>query len=223
MSSEYELPAKCGECAKSGSSGFHRKCGLCRDLEFEESILCDLNRAVQDISDFECHAFKPRLRVVKHEEKRKAGTASPLLKGIQKDSYSKLLDSDKIKYQRALALQQLKQDPDGIFVQLKYHISWNVTYRIPAFNTAENHVDPLYDVFFKSSETAMAFVHLLQLAPDHVHVFVESDGGLSIDEIIKRIKRFTRDAIKEEFPSINDKFEREQGIWDEAYFVETLG
>ena len=69
----------------------------------------------------------------------------------------------------------------------------------------------------------MAFVHLLQLAPDHVHVFVESDGGLSIDEIIKRIKRFTRDAIKEEFPSINDKFEREQGIWDEAYFVETLG
>ena len=223
MSSEYELPAKCGECAKSDSSGFHRKCGLCRDLEFNESVLCELNRAVQDITDFECHAFEPILKAVSHEEERMAGTASPPLKRPQKGSYSGLLDSDKIKYQRALALQQLKRDPDGVFIQLKYHILWNVTQRIPVFNTAGNHVDVLYDIFFKSSETAVAFVHLLQLAPDHVHVFVESDGGLSIDEIIKRIKRFTRDAIKEEFPSINDKFEREQGIWDEAYFVETLG
>ena len=222
MSSEYELPAKCGECAKSDSSGFHRKCGLCKDLEFEESVLCDLNRAVQDITGFECHAFEPMLRVIGHEEKRVAGGDAPF-KRPQKGAFSGLLDSDKIKYQRALALQQLKRDPDGIFVQLKYHILWNVTQRIPVFNTAGNHVDVLYDIFFKSSETALAFVHLLQLAPDHVHVFVESDGEHSIDEIIKRIKRFTGNAIKEEFPSINDRFEREQGIWDEAYFVETLG
>jgi REP element-mobilizing transposase RayT len=49
---------------------------------------------------------------------------------------------------------------------------------------------------------------LLFLAQDHVHLYVESDGELS---------------VVEEFSSIKDKLGGDTELWDEAYFVETIG
>jgi REP element-mobilizing transposase RayT len=54
-------------------------------------------------------------------------------------------------------------------------------------------------------------------------LYVESDDELSIEEIIHRIKRFSNDAILEKFPMIRDKLGNNTKIWDEAYFVETIG
>ena len=52
---------------------------------------------------------------------------------------------------------------------------------------------------------------------------MESDGELSIEEIICRIKQFSNDAISEKFPLIKDKLGGNTEIWDDAYFVETIG
>jgi hypothetical protein len=64
MDSSSELPEKCMECVKSSMTFFHRKCHFCRDLEFQESVLCELNRCIQDRSNFECHAFQPMPKLV---------------------------------------------------------------------------------------------------------------------------------------------------------------
>ena len=64
---------------------------------------------------------------------------------------------------------------------------------------------------------------LLYLAPDHIHLYVETDGELSIEEIVHRVKQFSNDAILEEFPLIKDKIGGNTEIWDEAYFTETIG
>ena len=64
---------------------------------------------------------------------------------------------------------------------------------------------------------------LLYLAPDHVHLYVESDGELSIDEMVHKIKRFSNNAMVEECPLVRDKLGGNTEIWDEAYFVETIG
>jgi REP element-mobilizing transposase RayT len=64
---------------------------------------------------------------------------------------------------------------------------------------------------------------LLFLAQDHVHLYVESDGELSVEEMVHKIKRFSNNAILEEFPSVRDKLGGDTEIWDEAYFVETIG
>ena len=53
--------------------------------------------------------------------------------------------------------------------------------------------------------------------------FEESDGELSVEELAHRIKGFSNEAILKKFPHIKDTFGEGAGIWDEAYFVETIG
>ena len=134
-----------------------------------------------------------------------------------------LLNSDKIKYKRALARQKLGRDPDGVYVQLKYHFTWNVTQRMPVFNPISNFINFIHDTFLVCSERVGGFVDLLYLAPDHIHIYVESDGELSVEDMVLEIKDFSNDAILTEPSDIKEKFEGDIGIWDEAYFAETVG
>ena len=223
MNDSNKLPPKCRECAKSKVSHPHQKCHFCGDLEFEESILCDLNRCIQEEADFMCHAFQPILKLVSASEKKNAEqhNGSPIRH--KRESYLRLFHSDKIKYERALALQRLGRDPDDVYVLLKYHLAWNVTQRMPVFNPVNNFINFVHDTFFVCSERVGGFVDLLCLAPDHVHLYVESDGELSIEEVVHRIKRFSNNAILEEFSFVREKFIGDAKIWDEAYFVETIG
>jgi REP element-mobilizing transposase RayT len=66
------------------------------------------------------------------------------------------------------------------------------------------------------------YVQLLYLAPDHVHLFVESNGDLSPEDIPTKIKQYSNNTIVEKFPSVIDKLDVDTGIWDKAYFVETV-
>ncbi len=223
MPSSNKPPAKCGKCAKSKVSRFHAKCHFCRELEFQESVLCDLNRCIQDITNFQCHAFEPILKLVSPSENRAIGRLDRPQKHLKKESYLRLFHSDKIKYERALALQKLGRDADDVYVQLKYHLSWNVSLRRAVFSPVNDFIDFVHDTFLRCSELTGGFVDLLYLAPDHIHLYVESDGELSIEEIIHRIKRFFNNAILEKFPIIRDKLDGDTEIWDEAYFVETIG
>jgi len=223
MTSLNELPQKCMECVKSSMKLFHRKCQFCHDMEFQESVLCDLNRCIQSRSDFECHAFQPMLKLVDPSKNKAFVSNGTSARKIKEKFFLDLLNSDKIKYERALALQKLARDPDGVYMQLKYHFAWNVSLRRSAFSPANDFFDFVSDTFLRCSEQAGGFVDLLYLAPDHIHLYVESDGELSVEEIVHTIKQFSNDAILEEFPLIRDKLDNDTKIWDEAYFTETIG
>jgi len=223
MPSSNELPEKCMECVKSSVTLFHRKCQFCRDLEFQETVLCELNRCIQNNSDFECHAFQPMLKLVGPSKNKVPRFDDDSTKGIKEKFFLDLLKSDKIKYEKALALQRLARDPDGVYVQLKYHFAWNVSLRKSVFSPANDFFDFISDTFLRCSDLARGFVDLLYLAPDHIHLYAESDGELSIEEIVHRIKQFSINAILEKFPLIRDKLSGDTEIWDEAYFTETIG
>jgi len=218
-----ELPAKCIECSKSTASRLHRKCRFCNELEFEESVLCELNRSIQSRSDFECHAFQPMLKLVGPSKNKVVRFDDNSTKEIKEKFFLERLKSDKIKYERALALQKLSRDPDGVYMQLKYHFAWNVSFRRAVFSPANTFFDFVSDTFLRCSEPAGGVVDLLYLSPDHIHLYVESDGELSIEEIIHRIKQFSNDAILKKFPLMRDKLGGNAKIWDEAYFTETIG
>jgi len=223
MPPSNELPAKCMECAKSKMSHFHRKCRFCNELGFEESVLCELNRCIQSRPDFECHAFQPMLKLVSPLKNKAPRFDDNSTREIKEKFFLDLLNSDKINYERALALQKLARDPDGVYMQLKYHFAWNVSLRRSVFSPANDVFDFVSDTFLKCSEPAGGFVDLLYLAPDHIHLYVESDGELSIEEIVHRIKQFSNNAILEKFPLLRDKLGGNTEIWDEAYFTETIG
>ncbi|RZB31659.1 MAG: hypothetical protein SRB2_04628 [Desulfobacteraceae bacterium Eth-SRB2] len=223
MPASNELPEKCMECVKSNASRYHRNCNFCRELEFQESVLCELNRCIQDRSGFECHAFQPMLKLVGPSKNKGFVSDYSSSRKIKEKFFLDLLNSDKIKYEKALALQKLGRDPDGVYVQLKYHFVCNVSLRRSVFSPANNLFDFVSDTFLRCSEQAGGFVDLLYLAPDHVHLYVESDGEFSIEEIVHRIKQFSNDAILEKFPLLRDKISGDAEIWDKAYFVETIG
>jgi REP element-mobilizing transposase RayT len=217
------LPTKCRECARSKVSHPHQMCHFCKELGFEESVLCDLNRCIQEEANFMCQAFQPVLKLVSASENKSAEQHHASLISQKKESYLRLFDSDKIKYERALALQRLRRDPDEVYVLLKYHLAWNVKQRMPVFNPISNFINFVHDTFLVCSERIEGFVDLLFLAPDHIHLYAESDGELSVEKIVHTIKRFSNHAILDEFPSAGDKLGGDNEIWDEAYFAETIG
>jgi REP element-mobilizing transposase RayT len=140
-----------------------------------------------------------------------------------KDAFKALFHSDKVQYERALALQMLDRDSDTIISKLKYHLVWNVSVRTPVFVPANDFFDVVHDVFLESSEVANGVVNLLYLALDHVHVYVESYGERSVEGMANDIKRFTAQNILEKIPSLRDTLGASMHVWDEAYFVETIG
>jgi putative transposase len=223
MSDSNELPARCGRCAKLEGSNIHDKCDICHRLEFQESVLCDLSRCIQHKEDFECHAFKPLLKLVgtSENEVHDFGAAAPTV--LKREPFQRILDSDKIKYERELALQKLRLDPDSVILELKYHFAWNVINRMPVFGPTNKLIGFVHDTFLGCSEMVRGFVELLYLAQDHVHLYVESDGEISVEEMANKIKQSSHNAIVEEFPFIGEKLGRNNEIWDEAYFVETVG
>jgi REP element-mobilizing transposase RayT len=73
------------------------------------------------------------------------------------------------------------------------------------------------------SETVGGFTSLLWLAPDHIHLYVESDGGVSPEKMAQGLKRLSEAPILERFPDLIVSPAMEAGLWDEVCFVETIG
>ncbi len=219
-SSRDNFPVKCLECAKSSRPFIHGRCGYCRNLSFQEEVLCCLNRATQNPSSFECHAFVPLLKLVTSSGQENRPESIVQHAEITID---KLLDTDKIKYQRALALQKLARYPDEVMLDIKYHFVWNVIGRRPAFAEPEPMIEFISDTITTCSEAVGGFASLMWLAPDHIHIYMESDGKVSPENIAQKLKRLSETPIIDQFRNVITSQEFGTGLWDEAYFVETVG
>jgi len=218
-----DFPEKCGKCVKSFRQIPNKQCKFCQELKFDESVLCDLNRLMQSSHNFRCHAYQPVLTIVNQPGKKPPDIFEGSKRIDRQESILKYLRSDKIKYKKALALQKMKDDPDGVFTELKYHFAWNVTHRKPVFRIGSDVFDFIYDRSLKCSGLVGGFVNLLWLAPDHIHLYVESDGELSVETMANKIKKYLKDAILSELTAIKDQFGTDSIIWDETYFTETIG
>jgi REP element-mobilizing transposase RayT len=219
-SSDNRLPAKCQECIKSSKPLIHGRCSFCQDLSFQEEVLCHLNRSTQNPTLFECHAFQPLLKLVASSGQEIR--PEPKVQSAE-ITLEKLLDSDKVKYQRALALQKLARNPDDVMIQIKYHFAWNVVGRRPVFAEPATTIDLISDTITTCSDAVGGFACLLWLAPDHIHVYVESDGEVSPENMAQKLKRILEIPVLGRFPDIIASPETEKRLWDEAYFVETIG
>jgi REP element-mobilizing transposase RayT len=223
MSFSSEIPTKCLECMKYLRPTIHGKCNLCQDLELQEEIFCDLNRQEQDIKDFKCYAFKPSLKLVKSSTQENIKLPDASIDSFSKGSLQKILESDRIKYQRALAVQRLGNDPDAVFMDIKYHFTWNVIHRRPFFSNPLEAFKLVSEVFLDCSEVVDSFISLLWLAPDHLHIYVESDGEKSVDTLIREIKNISGSSIAAKALDLISSLDENFDFWDKAYFAETIG
>ena len=218
-----ELPKKCQECAKSVVPIIYNNCNFCQDLEFNEEILCNLNQCIQNPINFKCHAFRPILKLATPSVNKVSDLSHQTTDNLPRKSIQEFLKSDKTKYNKALALQRLQRDPDEVYMELKYHLAWNVIHRRSVFTPRNDFLDFAHNTFSKCSDLVGGFVSLLWLAPDHVHLYVMSDGEKSVETIVQEIKRSSKNAILDKFVDIKDRLEPGNEIWDTVYFAETIG
>jgi hypothetical protein len=101
-----ELPVKCQKCAESEEGSIHNKCGFCMEIGFSDAILCHLNRSTQDISNFQCYAFQPLLKVVLPAAPEDLDSLDDAEEGDGNKPFQRLLSSGTMKYQKALTLQE---------------------------------------------------------------------------------------------------------------------
>ena len=74
MEHEDILPVKCRSCRARKAGAIHSGCPFCRDAQFQEGILCDLNRSVQGHGAFQCGAYRPGLELAGEPERIQSGS-----------------------------------------------------------------------------------------------------------------------------------------------------
>ena len=210
-----EYPTRCRDCFKLNTLKTHRFCKFCEDTSLSETILCELNRSIQhDMMKFQCHAFQAMLKDIKAVSSKQVKPED--IEAQRKKTIQGMMQSDKSKYKNALALQKLNRAPDAVILDLQYHLVWTVVNRKPLFKS-EKDIEKGQAVFRQCAEENGGFFRLIQIAPDHVHLILESDGKKPIDTVIKCFNKHVNNAMQHTFDEISGQ------IWNDTTFVETVG
>lgn len=106
----------------------------------------------------------------------------------------------------------------GAVFSLKHHIVWCPKYRRPVLT-------PPADARLKELLAQVAAehgmkIHAVEVMPDHVHLFVESDPTLCVAEIVNRFKGRTSRILRQEFPTLRSRLPT---LWSRSYFAATVG
>lgn len=215
MSYSKNLPDLCSKCIKITRSVFHPDCEFCEKIKFDERIFCELNQAAQNIKNFNCKTFRPLLRVLSKNENNVKSDLSRV--PIKEKDIAQYMESDKLKYKKALGLQKLRRNPDTVMVDLKYHIAWNTAYRARLFADFPGNINCVKDALYECENEIGGYVFSVFLSEDHIHLCIESDGEKSVEEIVNILKAQSEKVIKQQ--SLNLQQDK---IWDDTYFVESI-
>jgi len=94
----------------------------------------------------------------------------------------------------------------GATYALKYHLVWCPKYRLKVLvGQVENR---LRQLLYQKAEDLQAEIQALEIMPDHVHLFVESDPRLAPAHIAAHFKGCTAHELREEFPWLKSRMPR---------------
>lgn len=106
----------------------------------------------------------------------------------------------------------------GAVFSLKYHLVFCPKYRkaVLGGKVAER----LKELLLVKAQELGLTLHTMEVMPDHVHLFVESDPSLSPAKIAAQLKGYTSRILRQEF-----RFLRSQlpSLWSRSYFISSIG
>jgi REP element-mobilizing transposase RayT len=206
------IPTLCQACYKHYRSTVVKACPFCTDVHFPEAMLCDLVREGQSAKQpFRCAAFRPALSVVQHDQTE----ALPMAE----DSEDTANMSPKDKWFRAYTVQQLSLHPDLIDFTIRYHVVLSTRQRVNVF--ASEHSEQMADMV---GQAALSFehttAHVLWLASDHLHLYIDATPDYALDEIVHALREYVEHAMANLLPDLQHS---NQPVWERAYFAESIG
>ncbi|ADJ29401.1 IS200/IS605 family transposase [Nitrosococcus watsonii] len=106
----------------------------------------------------------------------------------------------------------------GAVFALKYHLVWCPKYRrsVLVDGVAKRLGQLIREV---ASEFEMT-VHAMEIMPDQVHLFVESDPRWCVAEIVNRFKGRSSRVLRSEFPVLRSRLPT---LWSRSYYAGTVG
>ena len=114
-------------------------------------------------------------------------------------------------------MQTYKRSAGSVY-SLKYHLVWCPKYRRsvlkPPIDTR------LKQLIYQIAEQHDMQVHALEVMPDHVHLFVESDPIWPVAKIVNRFKGTTSRILRKEYPLLK---RRMPTLWSPSYYAGTVG
>ena len=106
----------------------------------------------------------------------------------------------------------------GAVFSLKYHLVWCPKYRRPVLEGAIE--ERLREVLESVRAEHGWTIHVLEVMPDHVHLFIESDPIYSVAEIVNRLKGASSRILRSEFPALRSRLPT---LWSRSYYASTVG
>src|SRR2546426_4091621 len=206
------IPDLCQACHKYHHATVVNACPFCRDVQFPEAMVCDLVRDNDgDEQAFHCDAFRPTLSVVHHDQTEATHTEE-----VSTDTVSM---SPKEKWFRAYAVQQLSLNPDLIAFTIRYHAVLSTRQRTNVFS--REHGEPMADLVRQAAvRFEQTTSHVLWLASDHMHLYIDATPDYALDEIVHAIREHLEHAMTHLFPELKHT---DQPLWERAYFAEGIG
>ena len=106
----------------------------------------------------------------------------------------------------------------GAVFSLKYHVVWRPKYRR---SVLVKPVDARLKILLteKAEELGLT-IHVMEVMPDHVHLFVEGSPMICVAEIVNGLKGFTSHALREEFPFLKSRLPT---LWSWSYYAGSVG
>ena len=83
--------------------------------------------------------------------------------------------------------------------------------------------DEVAELFRGTAERFGHEIVSMEIANDHVHLFVEADPKWSPAEIAKQFKGYSGRTILKHHPEIKQRYFWESGLWKDGYYVGTTG
>lgn len=106
----------------------------------------------------------------------------------------------------------------GAVFSLKYHLVWCPKYRRAVL--VDDVADRLKQLLSEKAAELEVSVLTMEVMPDHVHLFLESDPRWAVAEIVNRLKGYTSRILRSEFRHLRSRLPT---LWSRSYYAGTVG
>jgi len=110
-----------------------------------------------------------------------------------------------------------KRNASSVFL-LKYHLVWCPKYRRKVL-TGEVASDLLALLYQKAAELDVK-IESVEIMPDHVHLFIESDPTEAPQRLANQFKGYTSHWLREKYPHLRSRL---PSLWSRSYYIGSVG
>ena len=106
----------------------------------------------------------------------------------------------------------------GSVFSLQYHLVWCSKYRLNVL-LAEVEQE-LRALLYQKAEELQVTIEALEILPDHVHLFIQSDPTEAPQRLANQFKGFTSRMLRQKFPHLRSRL---PSLWSRSYYIGSIG